>query len=120
MKDSNKQYLYSVLRQTWQELRVVGTKAAQVLMRTPLPRVLMLCIGLALLITLIPLILTLFVIFMLVKLLLLVVMVNVRKNRVRDMPAEHNQRSWSYKDMDDVEDAQLVRVERINYRPKDQ
>jgi ABC-type transport system involved in cytochrome bd biosynthesis fused ATPase/permease subunit len=120
MKDSNKQYLYSVLRQAWQELRVMGTKAGQVLMRTPLPRVLMLCIGLALLITLIPLILTLFVIFMLVKLLLLVVMINVRKNKVSNVHAEQSQRSWSYKDMDDVEDAQLVRVEQINYRRKDQ
>lgn len=116
MKNSNKQYLYSVLRQAWQELRVVGKKAGDALMRTPLPRVLMLCIGLALIITLVPLILTLFVIFMLVKLFLLVVVMNVRKNTVSEVNPGFTQRSWSSQD---VEDAQLVRVEQIPFRRKD-
>lgn len=107
MKNSTKQYLYSVLRQAWQELRALGNNAAQVLMQTPLPRLLMLCIGIALLITIVPLILTLFVIFMLVKLFLLLVVMNVRSQKAADKP------EWSYKES---EDAQLIRVEQIIYR----
>ena len=118
MKDSNKQYLYSIFRQAWQELRSVGNSAGAMLMRTPLPRILILCLGIALIVSLVPLILTLFVIFILVKLFLLVVL-NGRNNKVRDTPTEFKQRAWSYKDVDDVEDAQLVRVERVTYR-KDQ
>ncbi len=111
MKNSNKQYLYSVLRQAWQELRALGDKAGQGLMRTPLPRILILCIGLALLITLVPLILTLFVIFMLVKLFLVVVTMS---GRSREQTAtEFKQKQWSYKE---AEDAQFVRVEQISYR----
>lgn len=78
MKTSTSQYLYSVLRQAWQELRVLGAKASQVLMRTPLPRLLMLFIGLALVLTIVPLVLTLFVVFMLIKLFLLLVVMNMR------------------------------------------
>jgi hypothetical protein len=110
MKNSNKQYLYSVLRQAWQELRALGDKAGQGLARTPLPRILILCIGLALLITLVPLILTLFVIFMLVKLFLLVVTMGGRSHE--QTRPEFKQKQWSYKE---AEDAQLVRVEQISY-----
>lgn len=109
MKNSNKQYIYSVLRQAWQELRAIGNKAGQALLRTPLPRVLVLCIGLALLIALVPLILSLFVIFMLVKLFLIVVSTSSRQQAA----SEFKPRQWSYKE---AEDAQLVRVEQITYR----
>lgn len=81
MNTSTKQYLYSVLRQAWQEMRVLGAKASQALMRTPLPRLLMLCIGLALVLTLVPLVLTLFVAFMLIKLFFIVVAMNMRNGK---------------------------------------
>lgn len=114
MKNSNKQYMYSVLRQAWQELRAVGNKAGQALLRTPLPRILVLCIGLALLIALVPLILSLFVIFMLVKLFLIVVSTSARSRQ--QAASEFKPRQWSYKE---AEDAQLVRVEQITYRRDD-
>lgn len=116
MKNSSKQYLYSVLRQAWQELRAVGNKAAQVLMRTPLPRLLMLCIGVALLLTIVPLVLTLFVIFMLIKLFLLLVVMNVRGQKTASDRTMSDRAAWSYKES---EEAQLVRVEQITLRRED-
>jgi len=116
MKNSTKQYLYSVLRQTWQELRVFGTKSAKVLMRTPLPRLLMLCIGIALLITIVPLVLSLFVIFLLVKLFLALVVMNVRNPTAESGRTGGDKPQWSYKES---EETQLIRVERIPYRRDD-
>lgn len=112
MKNSTQQYLYSVLRQAWRELGTLGQKASQVLMCTPLPRLLMLCIGIALVITIVPLVISLFVIFMLVKLLLLLVVMHVRKSNPSDQSAK-----WSYKE---DETPQLIRVEQVVYRRKDQ
>ncbi|MBY0573395.1 MAG: hypothetical protein K2P84_06910 [Undibacterium sp.] len=80
MKSTSKQYLYSVFRQSWQELSSVGRKVGLALQRTPLPRLLILCIGLALLLTILPLVLTLFVAFMLVKLFFLLVAMNLRSD----------------------------------------
>ena len=37
MSSSQKQYMYSVLRQAWKELRALGGKAMVVLMKTPSP-----------------------------------------------------------------------------------
>lgn len=113
MKDSTKQYFYSVLRQAWQEFRALGDKLGKQLMRTPLPRVLMLCIGLALVVTLIPLALTLFVIFMLVKLFLLMIVMGGRAQRGQNAEQAFKQNQWSHKE---AEDAQFVRVEQITYR----
>lgn len=81
MKSSTSQYLYSVLRQAMHEFRYLGNKFLQVLLRTPLPRILIICIGLALLISIVPLVLTLFIVFILLKLLLLIVVLTVRKHR---------------------------------------
>ena len=114
MKTSTSQYLYSVLRQAWQELRALGAKAAQVLLRTPLPKLLVLCIGLALIVTIVPLILTLFVAFMLIKLLLLLVFVNVGGSKARFTESNHHTYSNN-----DVEDVQVIRVEQIDYRRGD-
>lgn len=116
MKDSTKQYLYSVLRQAWQEFRVLGDRLGKQLMRTPLPRVLMLCVGLALVITLVPLALTLFVIFMLVKLMLVLVMMGGRNNTQSRSADDFKQKQWSYKE---AEDAQFVRIEQVTYRRDD-
>ncbi|MBC3883034.1 hypothetical protein H8K35_16680 [Undibacterium sp. LX40W] len=115
MKSSTSEYLYSVLRQAWQELRALGGKAAQMLMRTPLPKLLVLCIGLALIITIVPLILTLFVAFMLIKLLLLLVFVSVRANKTRH-DSSPNRPHYS---SNDVEDVQVIRVEKIDFRRGD-
>lgn len=113
MKDTTKQYFYSVVRQAWQEFRAIGEKLGKKLMRTPLPRVLMLCIGLALVITLIPLAISLFVIFMLVKLFLLMVMMGGRAQRNQNAEQSFKPQQWSHKE---AEDAQYVRVEQITYR----
>lgn len=115
MKTSTSQYLYSVLRQAWQELRALGAKAAQMLMRTPLPKILVLCIGIALIVTILPLILTLFVAFMLIKLLLLLVFVNVGGTKARTQESS-NRHTYS---TSDVEDVQIIRVEQIDYRRGD-
>lgn len=115
MKTSTNEYLYSVLRQAWAELRAIGAKGAQMLMRTPLPKLLVLCIGLALIVTIVPLIMTLFVAFMLIKLLLLLVFVNVRQT--------NNQRADAgacpFTSNHDVEDVKIIRVEQIDYRSGD-
>ena len=72
MKSNFSQYLYSVFRQVAQEFRQIGQKVGAHLMRTPLPKVLMVIIAIALLISIIPLIITLFVLFVLIKLFLAV------------------------------------------------
>lgn len=70
MKNSIGQYLYSVFRQVAQEFRQVGQKVGARLLRTPLPKILMICIAIALLISIIPLLVTLFVAFVLIRLFL--------------------------------------------------
>ena len=97
MKSSTSQYLYSVLRQTLHEFRYLGKKILQILLRTPLPRILMACIGLALLITIVPLLLTLFVVFLLLKLLLLMVVLTVRKHRNNPSELDYQRRSYENK-----------------------
>lgn len=100
MKNESKQYLYSVLRQTWMELRTLGGKAFRVLQKTPLPRVLVFLLGLAILLTIVPLMLTLFVVFMLIKLLVLMVVMNRSRSRP-DMPQQAS--AWRQQDFEDVE-----------------
>ncbi len=118
MRSSNQQYMYSVLRQAWKELRGFGMAALGLLMKTPLPRLLLVCVAIALFLTLVPLILTLFVVFMLVKILLLLLFVNVRKDSTPYRENANSHARYSQRDMD-VEDAKLVRVEQIEFRPKD-
>ena len=89
MKNSINQYLYSVLRQAFQECKVVGNYFFKILQRTPLPKIALVGIALAVFITLIPLALTLFVLFVLIKLGMLIIVMNtrvkVRKNRANDV-----------------------------------
>jgi fatty acid desaturase len=80
MKNSTGQYLYSVCRQAFQEFKLLGMKFFRFLMATPLPRLLVFCIALALLITLIPLVFTLFMAFILLKIMMLIVVLNVGRN----------------------------------------
>lgn len=100
MKNESKQYLYSVLRQTWMELRTLGGKAFRVLQKTPLPRVLVFLLGLAILLTIVPLMLTLFVVFMLIKLLVLMVVMNRSRSRPGMAPRAS---TWRQQDFEDVE-----------------
>lgn len=93
MKNSTSQYLYSVLRQAMHEFKYMGKKFTQILLRTPLPKILIVCICLALLITIIPLVLTLFVVFVLLKLLLLIVVLTVRKHRRDPSELEYHRHS---------------------------
>lgn len=117
MNSSRQQYLYSVLRQAWKELRGVGRTAMAALMKTPLPKVLLLCIAIALFLTLVPLILTLFLAFMLIKIFLVLLFANVHKDTTQYRESSTPNSPWK-RDMD-VEDAKLVRVEEIEYRPGD-
>jgi membrane protein implicated in regulation of membrane protease activity len=97
MKSSTSQYLYSVFRQGMHEFRYLGNKFLQVLLRTPLPRILIICIGLALLITIVPLLLTLFVVFLLLKLLLLIVVLTMRKHRAHPSELDYQRRNYQRK-----------------------
>ena len=97
MKSSTSQYLYSILRQALHEFRFLGIKFLQLLLRTPLPRILIICIGLAMLITIVPLLLTLLVVFVLLKLLLLMVVLTVRKNRNNPSELDYRRRNYTSK-----------------------
>lgn len=97
MKNLNNQYLYSVLRQVVHEFKYLGEKIAQALLRTPLPKIVIICLSLALLITLIPLVLSLFVVFVLLKILLLIVVLTVRKHRNKPSALEYQRRAYSRK-----------------------
>lgn len=81
MKNATKQYLYSVCRQAAHELTYFGKKFLNVIMRTPLPRVLMFCVAIAILMALLPLVLTLFMLFLLLKCLILLIALSIRQQR---------------------------------------
>lgn len=95
MKNTTGQYLYSVLRQAAHEFHYYGKKFAQMLLRTPLPKILVVCVAMVLLVTLIPLVLTLFIVFLLLKLLLVLVALVIRNNRRN--PSELNYSRRTYK-----------------------
>ena len=92
MKSSTSQYLYSLLRQAMHEFRYLGNKFRQLLLRMPLPRILIVCIGLALLLIIVPLLLILFAVFLLLKLLLLMVVLTVRKHRNNPSQLDYQRR----------------------------
>lgn len=87
MKSSTSQYLYSVFRQVSQEFRQIGQKVGIRLLRTPLPKILIICIALALFITIIPLVITLFIVFVLIRFLLGVITMGTGQNRSK--PAQN-------------------------------
>ncbi|WP_394780905.1 hypothetical protein [Undibacterium sp.] len=58
-------------------------QGGRALMRLPLPRLMLLCIGLAFMLTILPLAFTLFIVFLGVKLVLLLSVLAVRKSRRR-------------------------------------
>lgn len=101
MKNSTSQYLYSVLRQAFQEFKVLGVRFLEFLKRTPLPRVLVFCIALALLITIIPLVITLFVIFFLIKLLLVMMATNNASQQRKEKNYEDVEIIYPRKKIDD-------------------
>lgn len=78
MKNSTRQYLYSVLRQAKQQFLVIAHKLSPILLRTPLPKVLIVVLGVVLLISMIPFMLTLFVAFLLLKIFLALVLLTLR------------------------------------------
>ena len=81
MKSSIGQYLYSVCRQATQEFRQFGQKLSQRLMRTPLPKIVIIFLAIALLIAIIPLAISLFVIFVLLKLFMGMLVLNSRPDK---------------------------------------
>ncbi len=107
MKNDRQQFVYSVLRQTWMELRTLGRKAVGLLQRTPLPRVLVFLLGLTILLTIVPLMLTLFVVFMLIKLLVLMVVMNGRRQS-----AEQPVRASAWRNQD-FEDVKIIEVSKL-------
>jgi uncharacterized membrane protein YjgN (DUF898 family) len=78
MKNSTRQYLYSVMRQANQEFQLFAKKLGATLLRTPLPKLLIIVLGAALLMSMIPLVLTLFVVFLLLKIILSLVLLALR------------------------------------------
>lgn len=59
--------MYSILRQVTQEFRQFASACALGMLRTPLPRILVICVAIALAISLIPFVLSLFVLFVLLR-----------------------------------------------------
>ncbi|PXX37976.1 hypothetical protein [Undibacterium pigrum] len=92
MKSSTSQYLYSVFRQVSQEFRQIGQKVGVRLLRTPLPKILVIILAIALLITIIPLIITLFIAFVLIRILLKMISMSVRQNRGEDSSVPNERR----------------------------
>lgn len=85
MKNDAGQYIYSVLRQAFQEFKIIANKSLAFLKRTPLPNILVWCIALALLITIIPLVISLFVIVVLIKLMMLLLSNDTKKSHPDDV-----------------------------------
>ena len=85
------QYMYSVLRQVTQEFRQFASKCAQAMLRTPLPRIFVICIAIALAISLIPFVLSLFVLFVVLR-----VFLGLLKTPQQDRT--YNQQAQSYQE----------------------
>lgn len=81
MKNSSRATMAELLRDVAQELAGLLTCASRELMRLPLPRLMLVCLGLAMALTILPLALTLFVVFLGLKLLFLLAVLAVRKAR---------------------------------------
>lgn len=93
MNNTKKDELLSLLRQSFHEFAYLCRRAARVLAQTPLPRLLVVCIGLALLITILPLALTLFAIFLLLKVLTLCIVLATRRARRQPRQLKHTRRA---------------------------
>ncbi len=76
-------YLYSIGRQAWHEFRYWAHKAFDRLLLTPLPRLFLLCLAIALIFIILPLAITLFFIFVLLKIVFTLLFVAVRRSRAR-------------------------------------
>lgn len=66
------------------------THGGRALMRLPLPRLMLICIGLAFMLTILPLAFMLFLLFLGVKLVLLLAVLAARKARRRPLPLGHS------------------------------
>lgn len=82
------EYLYSIGRQTWHEFRYWAHKGFDRLLRTPLPRLFLLCLAIALIFIILPLTITLFFIFVLLKIVFTLLFMAVRRGR-RQPPQLH-------------------------------
>ncbi|MBI1773524.1 MAG: hypothetical protein HYR68_14490 [Burkholderiales bacterium] len=92
MKNNAGQYLYSVFRQAAQEFRQIGQTIGDRLLRTPLPKILVVVLAIALLITIIPLIITLFIAFVLIRILLKILSMSMRQNQGKDTSVPYERR----------------------------
>lgn len=83
MKTSTSQYLYSIGRQAWHELKYLSKKVINFILQTPLPKVLAVCILIAIALVLLPMVLSLFILFLLVKCFIVLVALSVQRQRGR-------------------------------------
>ena len=81
MKFEQQDQIKTFLSQSIHEFFYLCGKAWQALMQLQLPHLLLVCLGIALFIAILPMALSLFIAFMLLKLVVLVVAMAVRKNR---------------------------------------
>ncbi|MES2070467.1 MAG: hypothetical protein V4488_08980 [Pseudomonadota bacterium] len=81
MKNSSRAAITELLREVVQAFAGLLAYGGRALMRMPLPRLMLICLGLAMALTILPLALSLFVVFLGLKLLLLLAMLAVRKAR---------------------------------------
>lgn len=109
MKNSAQSFWASAFAQTAQECRRLARRAFNWLQKTPLPRLAVFLLGIALLISLIPLMLTLFLIFLVIKLMLGLVLMNTRKQFAQQSQTAANTQerttrsAWQNQDFEDVE-----------------
>ncbi|HTD04037.1 hypothetical protein [Undibacterium sp.] len=82
--------IMELLREVAEAFAGLATHAGRALMRLPLPRLMLICIGLAFMLTILPLALMLFILFLGVKLVLLLAVLAARKARRRPLPLGHS------------------------------
>ncbi len=84
--------IVEVLREVADAFAGLVTHGGRALMRLPLPRLMLICIGLACMLTILPLAFMLFIIFLGLKLVLLLAVLAARKARRRPLLLGHGDR----------------------------
>lgn len=82
-------YFYSIGRQTWHEFRYWGHKGFDRILQTPLPRIFLLCLAIALICIVLPLTITLFLVFVLLKIVFSMLFFAVRRSRKQPQLRQH-------------------------------
>ncbi|MFZ6645757.1 hypothetical protein ACO0LO_08580 [Undibacterium sp. TJN25] len=85
MSGMSKEDILELLRDVADTFAGLARQGGRALMRLPLPRLMLLCIGVAFMLTILPLAFALFIVFLGVKLVLLLSVLAVRKSRRRPL-----------------------------------